>query len=61
MELFKSKKFIMAMAGLAAVVVGHFYAPGADIIMQVAGIVSAYLISQGIADNGKSAALIDKV
>jgi len=59
-SLWTSKKFVMAIAGLVAVVVGNFYAPGEAIVMQVAGIVSAYLVAQGIADNGKSAAIIDK-
>ena len=60
MELFKSKKFVMAMAGVVAVVVGHFYAPGEAMVMQVAGLIMAYIVGQGIADNGKEAAKIAK-
>ena len=59
MELIKSKKFIMAIFGIIAVVVGNFYAPGEEMVMQVAGLVAAYIVGQGMSDVGKSAKLID--
>ena len=60
MGLLKSKKFIVSVFGVIAVVVGHFYAPGEEMILQLAGIVAAYVVGQGLADIGKSAAEINK-
>jgi len=61
MELFKSKKFIMSAVGVVAMVVSHFFPViGEDQILGIAGIIVAYVVGQGIADGGKSAAIINK-
>jgi len=59
MSLFKSKKFWLSIAGALAVVLGHFFGVAEDTVMQIAGIVIALVLGQGLADIGKSAKLID--
>ena len=55
MSLFKSKKFLMAIAGVVAVVVSHLFNIGEDAIMKVLVVVIGYILGQGIADFGKEA------
>ena len=54
MDLFKSKKFQMALVGIIVAVVGHMI-PEIDqaALTEVAAVIVAYLISQGLADFGK--------
>lgn len=56
MEIFKSKKFIMAMFGVVAVVLNS-YVPviSEEMVMSVAALVSSYVVGQGLADLGKEA------
>jgi len=59
MDLLKSKKFLMAVAGLIAVVLFHFFALPEETTMKVLGIVIAYIAAQGVADIGKEKAKIE--
>lgn len=50
-----SKKFWMSIAGVVAVVASEYLGLPEDTVMQVAGIIIAYVLGQGIADHGKEA------
>lgn len=54
MDLFKSKKFQMAIVGVLVAIVGHMI-PEIDqaALTEVAAVIVAYLIGQGLADFGK--------
>lgn len=58
MDIFKSKKFYMAVVGILAMLAANWLPVTEDQIMGIAGVIMAYIFGQGIADNGKSAALI---
>lgn len=53
MAIFKSKKFLMSLAGVLAVVLAHFLNIPEGTTLEVSGIIIAYVIGQGIADAGK--------
>lgn len=55
MSLFKSKKFWVGIAGVVAVILSHFFGVAEDTVMQIAGIVIALILGQGLADLGKNA------
>ena len=59
-ELVKSKKFLMSLAGIIAVVLGHFTGIMEDKIQEILAVIIAYVLGQGVSDFGKSAALINK-
>ena len=58
-DLLSSKKAIAAIVGVLMVLIGRF---GLDVdpelVTQVVSLVVAYIVGQGIADNGKAAATI---
>lgn len=54
MGIFKSKKFWLAIGGVVAVVVSHFFGVAEDTVNQVVAIVVAAVLGQGLADFGKS-------
>lgn len=56
MDLLKSKKFIMSVGGVLAVVLGHFLGVPEETTLEIVGIVIAFVLGQGIADAGKEAA-----
>ncbi len=60
-ELFKSKKFLAAIAGAAVVVLNK--AIGLEIpetdVLKILGVVASYIVGQGIADHGKEKAKIE--
>ncbi len=56
MDIFKSKKFYSAVAGVLAVVLLHVFGIAEETTLQVAGIVIALLLGQGLTDFGKAAA-----
>jgi len=53
--IIRSKKFWVAVAGVLAVVLSETMGIPEATVLEVAGIIIAYLIGQGIADNGKEA------
>jgi hypothetical protein len=55
MEIFKSKKFYVSIAGVIAVVLGSLLKIPEETTMQVAGIIIAYVLGQGLSDLGKGA------
>ena len=61
MEIVRSKKFWTMIAGLIVIVSSKL---GLNLseqtILEVIGLLSAYIVGQGIADNGKEAAKIQK-
>ena len=52
MGLFRSKKFYTALAGTIGVVLSHFFGIDEATTMQIAGIVIALLVGQGLKDFG---------
>lgn len=58
-ELFASKKFLMMLTGII-VAVGAKYGLqlDADLVNLIIGLIGVFILGQGIADNGKSAAQI---
>lgn len=58
MEFFKSKKFIMAVVGIVAMIAANFLPVTEDQVLGIAGIIVSYILGQGIADSGKEAAKI---
>lgn len=56
MDLIKSKKFQMAVAGIIVVIIAN-YIPEIDEaeVRNVVGLVIAYIVGQGLADFGKEA------
>lgn len=60
MEIFKSKKFWMAVVGIVAMLVSSFIpAITEEMIIGIAGIIVSYILGQGVADAGKEAAKIN--
>lgn len=57
--LFLSKKFLVAVGGVFAVVLMHFLSIPEETSMKVFGIVISYIAGQGLADMGKEAAKIE--
>lgn len=62
-EFMKSKKFVMACLGVVAVVLSFLLSKVGVVIpeekvLEVLGVVAAYLLGQGMADLGKSAAAL---
>lgn len=60
-ELFKSKKFLAALAGAAVVVLNKAIGlelPEAD-VLKILGVIASYIVGQGIADHGKEKAKIE--
>ena len=56
MEVFKSKKFLMSIGGVAAVLLAHFLNINESAILEVVAIVVSFVVGQGVADAGKEAA-----
>ena len=52
--MFKSKKFWTAISGTISVVLLHFFGVAEETTMQVAGIIVALLLGQGLTDLGKA-------
>ena len=61
-DLFGSKKGVACLAGLMAVVAESLGATwlGEEALLRVLGILAAFIVGQGLADIGKSAAEIAK-
>jgi hypothetical protein len=60
-KLLGSKKFIVSLAGAIVVVLEALGVPiGEDTVHQLLVVVAAYVVGQGIADAGKSAAIVTK-
>lgn len=60
MELLKSKKFWISVAGILAVVLSTFLGVPEQTTLEIAGIIIAYVLGQGIADSGKSVEMLKK-
>ena len=60
MGLLRSKKFWMSIAGVVSVVLSKFFGLSEETTMQIAGVIVAYVLGQGLADLGKSAKEIEK-
>lgn len=60
MDIFTSKKFWASVAGLLAVVGGKFVGLPESAVEQVILLIGAYVVGQGLADVGKSAAQINQ-
>jgi hypothetical protein len=62
MGIFQSKKFRAALVAIV-VAIGSHYIPGfpEGAATEVVAVLVAYIIGQGIADNGKEAALVEAV
>ncbi len=55
--LFSSKKFLVMLAGVAVAVASKLgLAITPDLVNQILALVAAFVVGQGIADNGKEAA-----
>ena len=55
MDIFKSKKFWVLVTGLAALLLNHYMDVAPELTEEMAAMIMAYVIGQGIADNGKEA------
>lgn len=56
MDLLKSKKFQMALAGVIVVIITNFIPDINDTsLTEIVGLIIAYIIGQGLADFGKEA------
>ena len=53
MNFFKSKKFLVALAGVIGITLSHFTGIGVEVIDQILYVVIAYIVGQGVADIGK--------
>ena len=53
MKVFKSKKFWATVSGCAVVIGGQYLGLSEDAVLQVMGLISAYVVGQGVADIGK--------
>ena len=58
-DLFASKKFIVALAGMLIQAIAFFNPDLADMADQIIKVVIGYVIGQGVADFGKEAKKID--
>lgn len=61
-EIFKSKKFIITLVGLIVLALVKIFVeiPNELFASLFSGVIASYLVAQGIADNGKEAAKIEK-
>lgn len=50
---YKSKKFWATISGCAVVVGQQYLGLSSEAVLQVMGLISAYVLGQGIADHGK--------
>ena len=57
-EVLKSKKFQAFLLGLVSVVCSKLLGLGEEETKMIVGLVAAYVLGQGIADNGKEAAKV---
>lgn len=56
MDLIKSKKFQMAIAGMIVVIVTSYIPEiDEDALTKIVGLIVAYIVGQGLADFGKEA------
>jgi hypothetical protein len=55
-DIFQSKKFIAMIIGIIAVLLGDVFGASTASLGWVTATLSAYLLSQGLADHGKEAA-----
>jgi uncharacterized membrane protein YqaE (UPF0057 family) len=55
-QFWHSKKFWAAVVAVAVPIVNHFFKLGLtqDVVIQVIGPISAYILGQGLADLGKN-------
>ena len=53
MDIFKSKKFWVLVTGLAALLLNHYADVAPELTEEMAAMVIAYVLGQGIADHGK--------
>jgi uncharacterized membrane protein YqaE (UPF0057 family) len=55
-QFWHSKKFWAAVVAVAVPIVNHFFKLGLtqDVVIQVVGPISAYILGQGLADLGKN-------
>lgn len=62
-SLFSSKKFIAMLAGLIGIVALKVFKISVDpaTVIEIVSLVGAYILGQGISDNGKEAAKINAV
>jgi len=60
-DLFSSKKFIALVFGLCAIVASGLLGIGVEALISEAGVISAYLASQGISDAGKEKAKLENM
>lgn len=59
-ELFTSKKFVATVAGgVVALCAKLGFAASNELVLGILGLVGTYVLGQGIADNGKSAAKVN--
>jgi hypothetical protein len=58
-EIFTSKKFIVLLVGIVAVMVARKLGLGTDIEAMITGMVGTYQLGQGLTDHGKEAAKIN--
>jgi len=59
MEIFRSKKFWAAVAGLIGMLVAHFTGLDEATITGFIVIITSYILGQGIADHGKEKAKVE--
>ena len=53
MDIFKSKKFWMAIVGIVGMVIAHFTGMDETTITGFLAVIVSYIVGQGIADHGK--------
>lgn len=61
--LFGSKKFIAMLCGLVGLLILKVFKVSVDpqTVAEIVGLVASYILGQGIADNGKSAAQVSAI
>jgi uncharacterized membrane protein len=59
MDIFKSKKFWMAVVGVVAIVLAKYLPISEDQVLGIAGVIISYIFGQGLADAGKEAKKIE--
>ena len=60
-EIAKSKKFQAFLLGLLAVICKHLIGLSDEDVTKIVGLVGTYVIGQGISDNGKAAAELNRL
>ena len=55
MMIFKSKKFWMAIAGVVAVLMSHFFGVEESKVLEIVALIISFILGQGLADFGKEA------